>query len=91
MVYISQDGDHPGVSRLIQVTGKDLILGASAKDFQHWQHPREPVLGAEQACSIPSSFYSSHRVSLKLVPQDVPCLTRLCAPCKKLDPKDMVR
>lgn len=53
-MYISQDGDHPGVLRLIRGTGKDLMLGASAKGFQHWQHPRKPILGNQQACSSSS-------------------------------------
>ena len=55
MVYISQDGDHPGVSRLIQGTGRDLMQQASARGFQHWQHTREPVLGPHQACTVSSN------------------------------------
>lgn len=47
-VYISQDGDHPGVAQLIQSTGKALLEGASAGGCHHWQRPREPVLGAQQ-------------------------------------------
>ena len=52
MVYISQDGDHSGVSRLIQGTGRDLMRQASARGFQH---TREPVMGAHQACTVSSS------------------------------------
>ena len=49
-LYVSQDGDHPGVARLVQSTGKDLMATASVQGFQHWQHPRKPVLGAQQVC-----------------------------------------
>ena len=49
-LYVSQDGDHPGVARLVQSTGKDLMATASVLGFQHWQHPRKPVLGAQQVC-----------------------------------------
>lgn len=49
-LYVSQDGDHPGVARLVQSNGKDLMATASVRGFQHWQHPRKPVLGAKQVC-----------------------------------------
>lgn len=47
-VYVSQDGAHPGVSQLIQGTGRELMAQASVRAFQHWQHPREPALGPKQ-------------------------------------------
>lgn len=51
-VYVSQDGSHPGVAALIQQMGMSKFKPPVARNFQHWQHPRTPLLDAEQVCQM---------------------------------------
>ena len=46
-VYISQDGTDAGVSDLVQAYA-ELLRPPHTAGFEHWQHPRVPLLGDKQ-------------------------------------------
>lgn len=57
-VYISQDGDNSAVAAVVQGFAADALAPPRTRAFQHWQHERNPQLGAHQASLLPAEVLS---------------------------------
>ena len=61
-VYISQDGNDSAVAAVVQGSAASTLAPPRTRAFQHWQHERNPQLGAHQAslllAGVPSRMKS---------------------------------
>ena len=64
-LIVSQDGQDRGVAELVQQLGPARFRPPAVRRFEHWQHPRKPLLGATQV-SCPGGLTWCHHAPVRL-------------------------